>query len=57
MSGNSISNVSDPDSDDDAVNLGYVIDFLDFRIWPVFNLADSLVSAGVVGLVFSYVRK
>jgi len=41
----------------DRIFFGYVIDFLDFRIWPVFNLADSLVSAGVVGLIFSYVKK
>ena len=41
----------------DRVFFGYVIDFLDFRIWPVFNLADSLVSVGVAGLVVGYVKK
>lgn len=25
---------------------GYVIDFLDFRIWPVFNIADICISIG-----------
>lgn len=35
----------------DRVFLGYVIDFLDFRIWPVFNAADSAVCIGVF-LVF-----
>ncbi len=31
----------------DRVHFGYVIDFLDFRVWPVFNLADSFISVGV----------
>lgn len=32
----------------DRFRLGYVIDFLDFRVWPVFNLADVAIVAGVV---------
>ncbi|MCX7661085.1 MAG: signal peptidase II [Candidatus Omnitrophica bacterium] len=32
----------------DRVLLGYVVDFLDFRIWPVFNLADSAISIGMI---------
>lgn len=40
----------------DRLMLGYVIDFIDFRIWPVFNLADSLITISVIGLVF-YSRK
>jgi signal peptidase II len=28
-----------------------VIDFLDFRVWPVFNIADSAITVGVVILV------
>ncbi len=31
----------------DRVVLGYVVDFLDFRIWPVFNVADSSISIGI----------
>ncbi|ADL12424.1 signal peptidase II [Acetohalobium arabaticum] len=31
----------------DRVRLGYVIDFLDFRVWPVFNLADSAIVIAV----------
>ncbi|MBA1333775.1 MAG: Lipoprotein signal peptidase [Firmicutes bacterium] len=32
----------------DRIFLGYVVDFLDFRIWPVFNLADSSIVIGAV---------
>lgn len=31
----------------DRVRIGYVIDFLDFRVWPVFNLADSAIVVAV----------
>ena len=32
----------------DRLFYGYVIDFLDFRIWPVFNIADSAITIGAV---------
>ncbi len=32
----------------DRLRWGYVVDFLDFRIWPVFNLADLAVSVAVI---------
>ena len=32
----------------DRLILGYVIDFLDFRIWPVFNIADSAITVGAI---------
>jgi len=31
----------------DRLRHGAVIDFLDFRIWPVFNIADTAISIGV----------
>ena len=31
----------------DRVRIGSVIDFFDFRIWPVFNVADSAITVGV----------
>ena len=31
----------------DRVRLGYVVDYLDFRVWPVFNVADTAICAGV----------
>lgn len=32
----------------DRVRLGYVVDFIDLRWWPVFNLADSSIVVGVL---------
>lgn len=31
----------------DRVRLGAVVDFLDFRFWPVFNIADCAITCGV----------
>lgn len=31
----------------DRFRCGYVIDFLDFRVWPVFNLGDTAITIGV----------
>ena len=31
----------------DRLRFGVVIDFLDFRIWPVFNVADTAITIGV----------
>lgn len=35
----------------DRLIFGYIIDFLDFRIWPVFNIADSSITVGSVLLI------
>jgi signal peptidase II len=35
----------------DRVRLGHVTDFLDFRYWPAFNLADAFIVAGVAVLI------
>ena len=43
--GGSVSNLLD------RVRLGYVTDFLDFRYWPAFNLADSFIVIGVLVLL------
>lgn len=32
----------------DRVLFGRVTDFIDLRVWPVFNLADTAISVGVV---------
>jgi signal peptidase II len=43
--GGSVSNLAD------RARLGYVTDFIDFRWWPAFNLADSFIVAGVLILL------
>ena len=40
----------------DRVRFGYVIDFFDFRIWPVFNVADIAISIGVGMLFWELIR-
>lgn len=39
----------------DRARLGSVVDFLDFRVWPIFNIADSCVTIGVTILIFQTV--
>ncbi|MDP2935737.1 MAG: signal peptidase II [Dehalococcoidia bacterium] len=36
----------------DRLRFGYVIDFVDIRVWPVFNLADFSISLGVALLAY-----
>lgn len=45
--GGAIGNVAD------RIRLGYVVDFIDLRWWPVFNLADSAVVVGVMLLIIA----
>ncbi len=35
----------------DRLRLGYVIDFFDLRVWPVFNVGDSAITIGVALLL------
>jgi signal peptidase II len=37
----------------DRLRFGYVIDFIDFKIWPVFNLADASIVLGVALLAYA----
>jgi len=41
----------------DRLRFGYVIDFIDFRIWPVFNIADSAITLGTLWLVYYVVAR
>ncbi|MGI6553251.1 MAG: signal peptidase II [Bacillota bacterium] len=40
----------------DRLRFGYVVDFLDFRVWPVFNLADTAIVLGVGLLCWEILR-
>jgi signal peptidase II len=40
----------------DRLYLGYVVDFLDLRFWPVFNLADVALVAGMILLGWQMLR-
>ncbi len=37
----------------DRVRFGHVVDFFDFRVWPVFNIADSAIVVAVA-IIFLY---
>lgn len=41
----------------DRIESGLVIDFLDFRIWPVFNIADIAIVGGVLSMVYAILRQ
>jgi len=47
--GGSVSNLTD------RVRLGHVTDFLDFKYWPAFNLADTFIVVGVAALLLALV--
>jgi signal peptidase II len=49
MVGGAIGNVID------RIKTGYVVDFFDFRIWPVFNIADAAIVCGVGCIVFTMI--
>lgn len=41
----------------DRIRIGAVIDFLDFHIWPVFNLGDTFIVSGVLIILFSQLKR
>jgi signal peptidase II len=41
----------------DRIFFGFVVDFVDFMVWPVFNVADSAITVGVIWLVISLWKK
>ncbi|MCR3922593.1 MAG: signal peptidase II [Firmicutes bacterium] len=40
----------------DRIRFGYVIDFLDLRVWPVFNVADIAIFIGIGLLLLDVIR-
>ena len=41
----------------DRIMFGTVTDFINFHFFPVFNVADSAITIGVVGLVAGYLKR
>ena len=41
----------------DRIFLKFVVDFVDFRIWPAFNVADSCLTIGVILLAIYIIKK
>jgi signal peptidase II len=41
----------------DRLRFGHVIDFIDLRVWPVFNVADSAITIGVAWLILQSIRR
>lgn len=41
----------------DRIFIGKVIDYMDFRIWPVFNLADIAIVSGCAIIAFNLLCK
>ncbi len=40
----------------DRIKYGYVIDFINFRFWPVFNFADSFILIGIIMFFIKQMR-
>ncbi len=40
----------------DRMVIGLVIDFFDFRIWPVFNVADIAICIGIGLIIWSIIK-
>ena len=41
----------------DRLQHGFVIDFIDFRYWPTFNVADSAITIGVIILAVALFKR
>ena len=41
----------------DRVRFGYVIDFLNFKVWPVFNFGDIFIVVGTFLIIFYQLRR
>lgn len=37
----------------DRLRFGYVTDFIDFNLWPTFNIADAAVTIGIILFAYS----
>jgi signal peptidase II len=41
----------------DRLTLGYVVDFINFHFWPIFNIADSSIFTGIMLLLIQDMRR
>lgn len=41
----------------DRLQHGFVVDFIDFRFWPTFNVADSAITLGVIILAICLYKR
>jgi signal peptidase II len=41
----------------DRVVSGYVTDYMDFRVFPVFNLADMCINLGVILIILNFIME
>ncbi|OGC09931.1 signal peptidase II [candidate division WOR-1 bacterium RIFOXYA2_FULL_37_7] len=41
----------------DRIFRHYVIDFIDFRVWPVFNVADIMINIAVFFIIFIILKE
>jgi len=41
----------------DRIFLGFAVDYLDFRFWPVFNVGDSCITIGALILIIHLIKQ
>jgi len=54
--GGAVGNLVDRIVREPAIFRGHVVDFIDFRVWPVFNVADACIVSGALLLVLATSR-
>jgi signal peptidase II len=55
--GGALGNLTDRAIRGDGLLSGRVVDFIDFHVWPVFNLADSAIVIGALLLAVGGIRR
>jgi signal peptidase II len=55
--GGAFGNLTDRAARGDGLLSGRVVDFIDFHVWPVFNVADSAIVIGAVILAMGGIRR
>jgi signal peptidase II len=41
----------------DRIFRGYVFDFINLKVWPVFNLADAFITIGIIWLILIFIKE